>query len=343
MTSRAWAWLGAAAFILTGAALAWVLLPSRPAPAPALPPVPVIAPVVPQALPPAPAPPRDRDAAPLAAPDAGVAPAPVVEPVPAAAPERPSRARGEQGTAYLIRVLQTTRDFRVRVPAVFALGRVGSGSALAAVVQALSDPHPAVRSAAAETLGRHGNSSVLGPLRTGRDRETDSAARRNIETAIARLEAAAATSPAPVPRPAGGRYYVAIGAPSAARSNTTPEQLAHIELTVRSTVGMLPGVRLAPPRESAAMSRAVLDGGTLQGYHLDVAVSSFESDARGNARATVSIMVATLPGRDMRAIVKGTATVQDLGNATRAATNVLEGAARSAARQLPGTFERAAR
>lgn len=341
MNNRVWSWLGAALFVAAGAALAWSALPPRPEPVPLSAPEAAPAPTItPPPAPPAPPPPTTPQA-----PDAGVtAPAVPEAPVLAAAEAAtPDRARGERGTAYLIRVLQTSRDFRVRVPAVFALGRVGSGPALAAVVFALRDPHPAVRSSAAETLGRRGSATTLPALRAALAAEQDAAARRNLEVAIERLDVGARPPPAPTPRPSEGRYYVAIGAPSAARSPVSPAQLAQIELAVRSTVGMLPGVRLAPPRQDAAASRAMLEGSSLVGYHLDVAVSAFEQDAHGNARATVSIMVATLPGRDLRAIVKGSTAVEDIADAERAATNVLEGAARSAARQLPATFERAAR
>lgn len=342
MNNRAWAWLGAALFAAAGAALVWSALPPRPEPPPPpaledMPVAPAPAPTPPPAPPPAPTAPQ--------APDAGAAtlPAPQAPVLAAAEAAGLERVRGERGTAYLIRILQTSRDFRVRVPAVFALGRVGSGPALAAIVLALRDPHPAVRTSAAETLGRRGDATTLPSLRAALAAEQDAAARRNLEVAIERLGVAAHPAPTPAPRPSGVRYYVAIGSPSAAKAAVSPSQLAQIELAVRSTVGMLPGVRLAPPRQDAAASRAMLEGSTMQGYYLDVAVSAFESDTHGNARATVSIMVATLPGRDLRAIVKGTAAVEDLSDNERAVTNVLQGAARSAARQLPASFERAAR
>lgn len=337
MSGRAWSRIGAVLFVLAGAALAWFALPPRPEPSPPFVTVPAVPPAPPVAPAPTPAPPAVGSAVPQA-PDAGAAtaaPAAIV-----ATP--PERARGERGTAYLIRIFQTSRDFRIRVPVAISLGRVGSPPAIAALVAALSDPHPAVRDAAAGALGRHGGAPVLPALRGALATERDVNVRHSLSAAIARIDTAG-EAPALAPRGWGARYYVAVGAPSAARTDVTASQLAQVELAVRSAVGGLAGVRLAPPREGANTSRAVLEGSTIEGYHLDIAVSAFERDGRGNAHATISIMVATLPGRDLRAVVKGSAAVESIGDPDRAATNVLEGAARSAVRQLPATFERAAR
>ncbi len=352
MSSRVGLAIGFVVFVATIALAGWLALPRAPQPLPSAALAPKYEPtpapeVVPTPAPaPTPAPTPGPEAVALPAADGGAAPEPRPDEVraPASAVTRPERREGERGVEYLIRVLQTSHDFRVRVPAALALGRVGTDAALSALVSTLFDPHPAVRSASAGALGRHGNQSALPALRSALGSERNASVSRNLQAAISRL-GGSTTTPVPgvTPAPSGGRFYVAVGTPSAARTSVTPTQLAAIERAVRATVSELGGVRMAPSGETAASARAQLEGSSLVGYHLDVAVSAFKSDAKGNARAVVSIMVATLPGHELRAIVKGTTAVKNMSGGDRAATHALEGAARSAARQLAETFERAAR
>lgn len=265
-------------------------------------------------------------------------PPPVTPPVSQVAGERPDRLRGEGAITYLVRVLRNSRDFRVRTQVALSLGRIGSRRAAQALAAALRDEHPSVRSAAAEALGRIDGEVALGALRAASGSERDPAVSRTIDAALARLARAEAPAPKPSTPSSGGTYLVAIARPSAAGHAITSGQLAQLDRVVRSGVAGLAGVVL-----TGGDSGEGRGAGSAPGFHLDIAVSELEEDGHGTAHAVVSVMVSTHPGRELRGIVKGKATIEDVGEANRAAMIALEGAAKSAVRQLPSAFERAAR
>lgn len=69
-------------------------------------------------------------------------------------------------TIYLIKLLQSSSQFRVRAQAAISLGLVEkSPAARHALTAALQDSHPAVRAAAATSLGRIGDSNHVTALR----------------------------------------------------------------------------------------------------------------------------------------------------------------------------------
>lgn len=67
---------------------------------------------------------------------------------------------------YLIKLLKGSSQFRVRAQAAISLGMMEkSYAARGALTAALQDPHPAVRTAAATSLGRIGDASHVTMLR----------------------------------------------------------------------------------------------------------------------------------------------------------------------------------
>ncbi len=78
----------------------------------------------------------------------------------------------------------------------------------------------------------------------------------------------------------------------------------------------------------------------MTGYYLDSSVVSIEQTPAGT-RVVVSVIVGTYPGRDMRAILQGAATVPGSSGpgAIRAA---IEGALRGAIRRLSQAMEASA-
>jgi hypothetical protein len=79
-------------------------------------------------------------------------------------------------------------DFRVRVAAALSLGKTKNRAALAPLVAALDDRHPAVRTAAAAGLGALGNKAALKALRAHLASEPAKDVKREIEHAIAGLD-----------------------------------------------------------------------------------------------------------------------------------------------------------
>jgi hypothetical protein len=313
----------AALFAAAIGLLVWLALRSEPAPPPQR--LPSTG-VEPQAQP---VPEAARDAG--EAVDAGS----VVEE--ATAKKQPS----SRNLAYFTSALSSSRQFRVRVEAAIALGRRRGPRVTAALVEALDDRHPAVRSAAANSLGRIGDRSTLAALERARSAERDERARGAMQRAASRISGSVATKPPPRPT-VRGRYYVAVGRPSAGASGLSSAEIAQLERIMRAQVARQSGVRLAPRGESQSAARRVISSGGLAGFHLDTTVASLERTENGT-RAMLRVALASYPDRNLRGMVSGSATVQLSGPPERERMSALEQAAKSVSRQLPSGMARAAR
>ncbi len=238
--------------------------------------------------------------------------------------------------AYLTRLLATSDTFRVRAQAAVSLGRVEPNVAIvSALMEALQDPHPAVRTAAASSLERLADPSALPALERAR-RDRDRSVRRAVVRAIRVLERVARRQRA---RPEDSRsgagtaeFYVGVGVPgnqAGVDSATLQRARAFIEGQLRA----MNGVQVAPESETNAQARRVLRRAGLTGYYVDASIVSVEENASGT-RAVVSVILNTYPGRDMRAILQGAATVPG-ARGEQAARQAVEGALRGALRRLP--------
>ena len=75
----------------------------------------------------------------------------------------------------------------------------------------------------------------------------------------------------------------------------------------------------------------------MAGFYIDTSIVKVDKSA-GNTRVVVSVVVNTYPGRDMRAILQGAATVPGATD-QRAEERAIEGAIRGALRRLPQAME----
>lgn len=250
----------------------------------------------------------------------------------------PESVRADARTDYLMRLLRTSSSFRVRAQAALSLGRLEPDSRIVeALGQALSDEHPAVRTAAAASLEQLGDPDALGALRRAR-RDRDATVRSAVLRAIRSLERVARTRPRtePVPpEPSGGaaRYYVGVGMPGSTEG-VDRRVLAQVREFLERQVRRIDGVVLAPRDESSAQAEAVLRRRRLTGYFLDSSIVRIE-ERGGGVRAVVSVIVGTYPGRDMRVILQGAATVQGGGSGPDVQRQAIEGALTGALRRLP--------
>lgn len=264
-------------------------------------------------------------------------------------------ARADARTDYLVRILQTGEEFRVRAQAAIALGGMSpSDQIVQALVRGLGDADPSVRAACAASLERVGDGSALAALRTAStDRETTvriaaNRATRAIETrtrsastttstttTTATVTASTTTTPS-----ASDRYYVGVNALAAQAQGLDAGVLrSGRQLLVREASGV-GGVVIAPENETSAAANTAIRSRRLVGFFLEASVVEFESSATGT-RVKVSVIVGTYPGRDMRAILQGSATVPGAQGAD-AQRMALEGAIRGALRQLGSAFARSA-
>jgi hypothetical protein len=237
---------------------------------------------------------------------------------------------------FLIKMLSSSDQFRVRTQAALALGsRSPEPAAVRALVGALRDAHPAVRAASAGALEILKDGSSLVALKAAR-KDKDTGARAAIEHAITTLEKSA--QPAQ-PEPSGSSvYYVAIGTPSSQTGLAAPSLRELREHVVKEVAG-LSGVRVAPENEGQAAASSVLRSKKLVGYYLDSSVTKIEQKPDGALRAQVSIIVGTYPGRAMRVMLSGAATLSGGGSGESAKLQAVEAAFTGALRRLPQAME----
>lgn len=247
-----------------------------------------------------------------------------------------SLARADDArSTYLIKLLEGSSQFRVRAQAAISLGTVeNSLAARGALTAALSDPHPAVRAAAATSLGRVGDSSDVAALRK-LEGDSEEPVRNAARASISRLESTRPTpgAVAQPTKPTGpARYYIAVGEPASRVPSLDGPTLAEARAFIKQRVSQIEGVRLAPDSESVQAAEKVLQREKLKGFFLESSIVSVEKKAGGATRVAVSVIVATYPGRDIRAMMQGAATVT--GSSDQIYRQAVEGAFSGALRQL---------
>lgn len=257
---------------------------------------------------------------------------------------------GDSRTEFLVRMLATSSQFRVRAQAALALaGTPDDPQVAAALTRALSrDEHPAVRAASASALERLRPPSALGALRTAL-RDEDKAVRAAAKRALAEVERAASLaakssssgSSAGQPRDTGGAavYYVGVGLPASRVPAVSPAVLRSLREHVAREVVQISGVRLAPEQETSAAAERELKQQKMAGYFIDSSITNVETKPDGSIRAQVSVIVGTYPGRDMRAMLSGAATISGSGSGESARLEAIQAAYTGALRRLPQAMQ----
>jgi HEAT repeat protein len=244
-------------------------------------------------------------------------------------------------STYLIKLLEGSSQFRVRAQAAISLGTVeGSSASVVALSGALKDVHPAVRAAAASSLGRVGDPSSMSALRA-LERDPEEPVRSAARAALDRLASIRPpVNKEPPPTDSGpALYYVSIAEPSATRvASLDHAALGKARAFIKERVGQIQGVLVAPDSEDSQAAERVLKKRRLKGFYIDSSIVSIEKKQGGATRVAVSVIVATYPGRDMRAIMQGAATVTGAGD--QAYGQAMEGAFTGALRQLSQALSR---
>jgi len=245
-----------------------------------------------------------------------------------------SQARADFRSEYMVRLLTTSSSFRVRAQAALALGDMSAEpDVIEALIGALDDGESSVRVAAANSLGRLGDPSALPALRAT-STQGDAVFTRSVRMAIRDLERAAPSGAVAQPEvPAGPlRYYVGVGTPGTNVADLSPAVLAQMREFLVERVSIVEGVVVAPADESNPAAAREIRRRRLTGFYLDSTITSI-GERDGGTRADVSIILNTYPGRSMRAMLRGGATV--VGGSGRTATRqAIQGAVRGALRTL---------
>jgi HEAT repeats len=243
---------------------------------------------------------------------------------------------------FLIRMLSTSSQFRVRAQAALALGSgAPDESAVNALAYALrKDDHPAVRAASASALERLRATNQLSSLKEAL-RDEDKAVRAAAKRAIEELSRVAAIKQQPSSLPSSGpsMFYVGVGTPATQAQGLSPNLLRVLRDHVAREVMQFSGVRLAPEKETPAAAERELKTQKLTGYYIDSSVTSLETRPDGSIRAQVSVIVGTYPGRDMRAMLSGAATISGVGTGDSARLEAVQAAYSGALRRLPQAMQ----
>ena len=253
-----------------------------------------------------------------------------------------SSAQADARTDFLVRMLSTSAQFRVRAQAALALGQqTPDRSIVGALVSALRDEHPAVRAASASALERLKDPTAIAGLKAAQS-DGDSSVRTAVRNALAALQPAAASArvaPTPSPTPSGTPvYYVGVGVPGSQVGLSAPT-LRNLRQYVVSQLAQIEGVSVAPENEDRRAASQVIGAQKLVGYYIDSSVTSVEQKPDGSVRVQVSIIVGTYPGRDMRAMLSGAATVSGGGSGDAAKEQAAQAAFSGALRRLPQAMQ----
>jgi hypothetical protein len=206
------------------------------------------------------------------------------------------------------------------------------------LIGALHDDEAAVRAAAAQSLGRVGDSSAISPL-TALSRDPEAAVRTAAAAAITAIRARSSTSPtAPstgtTPPPSGpARFYVGVGDAGSPVAGIDRSLLSGARTFVVGRLGTMAGVVVAPAGESVSAANGVIRSRSLAGYFLDISITALETRPDGAIHAAVSVVVQDYPGHNIRSMLQGAATASGVSGVSGQRA-VIEAAIGSALRGL---------
>jgi HEAT repeats len=235
------------------------------------------------------------------------------------------------------RDLASADDFRVRVEAALILGKSKAGDARSALEKALSDPHPAVRTAGAAALRTQGDVAAIPALERHFETEGSGAVKSQLRASIDSLRGGGGGGggggSGGNTNAAGAKYVVQLGAMKNLTS-VRGDQLSQV-------------MRTAARARAASIPGAVLnEGGQLPAGHMPVVVLDgsllrMSQQAQANGRvgfsAQVEFALRKVPEHTLKASLTGAATsigtATSLTNASRVSAlqdQAVEGAVESA-------------
>ncbi len=247
----------------------------------------------------------------------------------------------------------TDDDFRVRVSAALLLGRQKPPGARERLEKALSDPHPAVRIAAANGLSQLGDAAAGPALERAAQREQMVGVKAKMTEALATLRPSAAAGAPGAPASLDGkRFVLQLGA---MRNNTTVknEKLGVIMRTAaKSQASGIRGAVVADSGDAALLAKAsekklpvlLLDG------QLNRLSQTKSADGTFVLSAQVEFSLRRVPEHTLRGTLSGGASTQgsakalaDEARMTELQSQVVQGAVESALKNADTGLATAAR
>ncbi|WP_394826929.1 HEAT repeat domain-containing protein [Pendulispora albinea] len=240
-------------------------------------------------------------------------------------------------------------DFRVRLGAALLIGRTKPPDGRALLEKALSDPHPAVRAAAAAALGSYNDTGAIPALEQHLATEGTPSVRTQIESSLNVLRVAASGKGG---GSKGTKYIVQLGSMRTASGvgGARGDQLGQVlRAAARERAASVPGAFVAPDPQTAArrgleqhLPVLVIDGTLVR--------MSQQSQNNGTVgfSAQVDFSVRKVPEHSLRASLTGNAmsigTARSLGSERNIAAlqdQAVDGAVESAMRNADRGFTQA--
>jgi hypothetical protein len=242
-------------------------------------------------------------------------------------------------------------DFRLRVSAALILGKSHADGARPLLEKALSDGHPAVRTAAAAALAVYGDPAAI-PALEAHANDSSASVRAQVKTSVATLRNAGANGAAAAPGPwQNARYVVQLG-DMKNRTGIRGEQPSGVlRNAARTHAASLPGAIVADGSSSQVLVEAAnrhvpvlaIDGSVQR-------LTQGQKDSDLLVVAQVEFSVRRVPEQSLKGTLSGSAT--SIGSPS-ALTNpaaiamlenqAIDGAVESAMRGAAQGFEKAAK
>lgn len=147
------------------------------------------------------------------------------------------------------KVLKTADDYRLRLGAALTLGNSGDFKARGPLEEALDDPHPSVRQAAASALAKLGDALAIPALEAKMKKEPNAPTKASMAKAIADLKTSSAV----------GSTVTSGGGPGAAPAWATTKYVVKIQ-KVSNTTGVRGEALAAVLKKSALLKFGGLSG-----------------------------------------------------------------------------------
>jgi hypothetical protein len=215
----------------------------------------------------------------------------------------------------LSRKLRGDPDYKVRLSAALNLGKLGDPRAVGALVDGLGDRDRTVRSVAAAALGKLVSARVPADLRARAAGGLERAAREDRDDMVrqeaARSLAAIRALEPPGPPPGGGRsIYVDVG-PMTDNTKSSPGVTGVMRKQVLDSLGKhSPKYLLTWPTGRAPSETELKRKGT-PGFYVDgsLVTRSVSAGSPRTVSCTVSLLIATYPGKSLFGFMRGGAEV----------------------------------
>ena len=206
----------------------------------------------------------------------------------------------------LVKILQTSDSYKVRLQVVITLGKLKDRRAVPALVGALSDENYTVRGVAATALGQIGDKQALPALKNLARRVRNSFVQSQAKKAIGLLEGGGGGGGPP----RGARFFVTVGKLTNKARKGGQSLAEAFRQALLKEFSRVPGV--ATPWSNGDPSPAVLRKHRLKGFVLDGAILSLSTKPAGGGyevSCSIKVSLATFPGNSMKAFYSGGASM----------------------------------